>query len=583
MVQLSITDYDILIGYFAVIITLSILFRAKSFAQVFGEDRKPNWILLAASILMIEWSPMTDMMNMGLILQDGYSGIWMLKNRFWLAGVPAILYASMWSRLPFKTDNELLRLRYSGRSGVFLHIFRAVYLSIFVIPLFASFIILALRKFVNIVFSNSMVNTDLLLIIAVILLVLKNTFHQKIRTDLLNAVICVCAPVMICFFLLKSHGGFEGIYGTITQIAFDEIQLFPTLHSSNGYNHFADFLVFICIQWWSVNIVDNSDPNAQRHIQAKGQFASFKTLFIPIILSSLMFVFVSTIWDCGLLDYKLNKYHDVDAESFYLQVALQHLPDGFKAIAIIAILFSFISTLESIINWGGGMLTVDVFQKYIHKVGSDDTYSIFSFLAMCYVSCASLFFAFNTDKIITLQLFVFSISAGVAPVYLLRWFWWRINAWTQFSAMLASLLYTLAYDYFYQHCEVFHRTIELLCSSTTLSPYPLKLVVLTMLVIGTWLIVMYNTSADEKEHLRNFVKMTGAGGIWPSDFAGNQYHLRKRLFLCFIFAIVYILPFLFIWQFKFGNQQIAIVLLFLFVGLLCFVYRSMSFLLPTDK
>ena len=146
MIKLSNTDYVVIAIYLIVIVVLSVLFRAQHFKQMFGEDKKPSWILLAASLLMIEWSPMTDMMSMGLILEDGYSSIWLLKSRFWLAGVPAILYATMWSRLKFQTDNEFIRLRFSGRSGISLHIFRAVFLSLFVIPLFGSFIILALRK-----------------------------------------------------------------------------------------------------------------------------------------------------------------------------------------------------------------------------------------------------------------------------------------------------------------------------------------------------------------------------------------------------------------------------------------------------
>ncbi len=150
MIQLATLDYIIIATYLLIITVLSVLFRARRFNHMFGEAKKPSWILLAVSLMMIEWSPMTDMMSMGLILEDGYSAIWMLKNRFWLAGVPAILYAAMWSRLKFRTDNELVLLRFSGTSGTLLHAFRAVFLALLVIPLFASFIILALRKLLGV-------------------------------------------------------------------------------------------------------------------------------------------------------------------------------------------------------------------------------------------------------------------------------------------------------------------------------------------------------------------------------------------------------------------------------------------------
>lgn len=579
MVYLSTIDLTVIVLYLFIIAGVSFFFRAKRFRHMFGEEQKPSWVLLGASLLMIEWSPMTDMMSMGLILENGYSGIWLLKSRFWLAGVPAILYATMWARLHLQTDNELIRLRFSGKSGVFLHIFRAIFLAVFVIPLFSSFIILALRKLFDVLQLSSIANPEVILVLAVFLLVFKNSFHQKIRTDLLNAIICLLAPVVICIFLLKAYGGVGNIYGSLQEVAQGEIQLIPKVGDPEHTDAFANFLVFIFVQWWSVNIVDNSDPNAQRHLQAKSQFAAFKTLFIPIIVTSLMFLFVSTIWDCGLLEYKMNGTAIVDKEAFYLQIAMKHLPDGFRAIALIAILFSFVTTLESIVNWGGGLLTVDLIKTYIFKTGTDKQYRYISFVSMLLVSSIGLFFAFNNDKIINLQKFVFSISAGVAPVFLLRWFWWRINAWTQISAMLSSLVYTLTYDYLFAHNHFFHQSIELLCNLTGLSPYPLKLIILTALVVATWLTVMFCTSPDSEEHLVTFVQKTGTGGVWPKGFPKTNYQMHKRLRLCVIFAATYILPFLFIWQFKFGDKLFGTLQVCLFGALVWYVYRSMAALL----
>ena len=583
MIHLSTTDLFVIIGYLGIIVILSALFRTKRFKEMFGEEIKPNWLLLAASLLMIEWSPMTDMMSMGIILEHGYSGIWLLKSSFWLAGVPAILYATMWSRLKFQTDNELIRLRFSGRSGVLLHVFRALFLSIFVIPLFGSFIILGLRKLLEVLQVGSFFNPEMILIIGVLSLVLKNSFHQKIRTDSFHALVCVSAPILICFFLFRAHGGFKNIYDTLGVIASTKTQLIPQLGSSGSSNSFSDFFVFIFIQWWSVYIVDNSDPNAQRHFQAKSEFAAFKTLFVPIILTSLMFLFVSTIWDCGLLDYTVKGYGNIDKEAFYLQVAMQYLPDGVRAIVLIAIVFSFVTTLESIINWGGGLLTVDIIKTYLYKDGIDRHYTYLSFGAMLLVSIVSLLFAFDSEKILDLQKFVFSISAGVAPVFMLRWFWWRINAWTQISAKLSSLVYTLVYDSLHQNNAGFKLLIDTMCNSTGLSSYPLKIVILTILVVCTWLTVMYCTKPDDRAHLRSFVEKTGTGGWWPKDLARSDYRLSKRILICFVFAITYILPFIFIWQFKFGSSSAAIALLLLFVGLVAYVYRSVSLLLCDIK
>ncbi len=581
MLSFSPIDLWVLALYLSALIILSILYRAKKFVQMFGEDKRPAWLLLSSSLLMIEWSPMRDMMSMGIILENGYSGLWILKDRFWLAGVPAILFAPMWARLHFQTDNELIRLRYSGNSGRYLHIFRALFLALFVIPFFGAFIVLALRKLLAVSLPELPLSPELLLSGCLFLLIFKNSFHQKIRTDCFHAAICISAPAIVCYFLLKGHGGTAEVYETLPALMADKIALVPTFQKDDGGTALSNFLVFIMIQWWSVYIIDNSDHCAQRHFQAKNQFESFRNLFLPILITSFMFLLVSITWDCALLEYYQARPADIDHEAFYLHVALKYLPDGFRAFVLIAVLVSFITTLESIINWGGGLLTVDICQTYLYKNGSDCHYRWLSFAAMLIVATISLVFAFQHDRIISLQKFIFSISAGVAPVFLLRWFWWRINAWTQISAMLSSLVYTLIFDGLYQNHLGFHGQIDLLCNHLSLSYYPLKLIILTVLVVSTWLMVMACTQPDRAEHLALFVRKTGTGGIWPPGMAKEEYQLKRRVFLCLVFAATYILPYFFIWQFKFGDNFLALALLLVFVGLLLYVYRAMGQLLST--
>ena len=148
--------------------------------------------------------------------------------------------------------------------------------------------------------------------------------------------------------------------------------------------------------------------------------------------------------------------------------------------------------------------------------------------------------------------------------------------------MLSSLVYTLAYDSSYQSNAHFRIFADAVCNTMGLSPYPLKIVILTVLVVSTWLVVMYCTQPDEKEHLRRFVKETGTGGKWFDEFGPSCYQLPKRIFLCLVFALTYILPFIFIWQLKFGSMVVGLGMLFLFIGLAAYVYRSVSFLL-SDK
>ena len=359
----------------------------------------------------------------------------------------------------------------------------------------------------------------------------------------------------------------------------DKVNLLPSFEPINGKSTLSNFLVFIFIQWWSVYIIDNSDPSAQRHLQAKSRFLAFKALFLPILISSLMFLLISVIGDCGILEYKNFNPKLIDPEAFYIEVAFRYLPTGFRAIVAMAFLFSFVTTLENIINWGGGLLTVDIIKRYLYTNGSDRQYRYLSFMTMLLVSGISLVFAFNSEKLFNLQKFIFSISAGVAPVFLLRWFWWRINAWTQISAMVSSLAYTLLFDHLYAVSPGFKSLIDSFCQATLLDYYPLKLVILTIAVVATWLTVMYCTEPVAKEQLQIFYSTTGTGGIWPKEFGDNGYQLSKKILLCLVFAATYILPYLFVWQVKFGSPAVACSLLLLFILLATMVYRFMAILL----
>jgi len=292
-----------------------------------------------------------------------------------------------------------------------------------------------------------------------------------------------------------------------------------------------------------------------------------------------MFLLISVIWDCGILEYKNSNPNLLDPEAFYIEVAFKYLPTGFKAVVAIAFLFSFVTTLENIINWGGGLLTVDIIKRYLYTGGSDRQYRYLSFMTMLLVSGISLIFAFNSEKLFNLQKFIFSISAGVAPVFLLRWFWWRINAWTQISAMASSLIYTLLFDNLYSMHVGFKGLIDSVCHATLLDYDPLKLIILTAAVVVTWLTTMYCTEPVAKEQLRIFYKTTGTGGIWPKEFGDNGYQLSKKVILCLVFAATYILPFLFVWQVKFGSPSLTCLLLLLFILLATMVYRSMAILL----
>ncbi len=226
---------------------------------------------------------------------------------------------------------------------------------------------------------------------------------------------------------------------------------------------------------------------------------------------------------------------------------------------------------------------VDTYRTYWQPQRTDAHYRWITYLAMYLILGASALVVLYNDYMLGIQKFIFSISAGVGPVFVLRWFWWRVNAWAQLSAMLGSLVLTLTFDFSYEHWTVFHDLIQSAQTSLQLDYYPLKLTILTVLVTLLWLTVMYLTPPDRSAHLQKFVQQVQPGGWWPKQGETNNLKLSNKLGLIAIYATISILPIFFIWEFKFGQWWMAASETVIFVLLIIFLLTDLSLAKDLDK
>jgi hypothetical protein len=167
------------------------------------------------------------------------------------------------------------------------------------------------------------------------------------------------------------------------------------------------------------------------------------------------------------------------------------------------------------------------------------------------------------------QKFIFSMAAGVGPVFVLRWFWKRVNAWSQLSAMVSSLVLTIAYDSAYKMLPNFTVWIKYNMSEHNISYYPLKLVILTVIVTGIWLLVTFLTEPDDKEHLQRFYSKIKSRIYKKSDV------VWKVVFLLLL-PLITILPFVFVWSFKFYSIILGAMLFTFWIGMIWIVVLKMN-------
>ena len=567
-------DYFVVVVYLVAVVGVSFYNRSRSLSDMFVSKKLIPWWLASASLLMFWWNPAYDMMMMGVLVDKGYSGTWVLHSKLLLAGIAPIVFAPLWAKLRFMTDNQFILFRFSGRGATILHQFRAVYVGFFVVIFLVSFGMIGLNKLWPLLLSVSYEQAQGLTFLLLALAITKNAFKQKVRTDAINAVLYLITPLIGCVFILQKFGGVNQVLARLQAEFPEKVALVPNASSVMGGESLSNFLVFVLVQWWSVNILDSSGIEAQRYMSTRNGWAAFRAAFLPVLVIAVMSIFVGLIQDALLLQH-LTQNPAADTEAMYLESFISYLPPGFRALAVLAFLMGFVTTIEAFLNWGASLLVVDAYRTYWQPQRTDAHYRWITYLAMYLILGASALVVLYNDYMLGIQKFIFSISAGVGPVFVLRWFWWRVNAWAQLSAMLGSLVLTLTFNFSYEHWTIFQDLIQSAQTSLQLDYYPLKLTILTMLVTLLWITVMYLTPPDSSAHLQKFVQQVQPGGWWPKQWKTNRLKLSSKLRLIAIYATISVLPIFLIWEFKFGQWWVGIGLVALFTTLIFYTLNKM--------
>jgi SSS family solute:Na+ symporter len=560
--KLSTLDF-ITVGIIALAF-IGIPFLAKNSEKgLFTMSHKLPWIFSAASIFVIYWNPTMDMVNTRLVVENGYSGLWFLKDILLTIGIGPVLFVPMWARLNITTDNQIIPLRFSGIGATLLQKFRAIYVGIFVAAILCSFYTLGIYKLVKAFFPITDTLFFTLFGLTSLLLILKNSLSIKVKSDLIVSILFLVVIPLGLYFLIDSLGGWLTMKGELMTNHADKIALFPT-DGGNGES-WANVIVFLSIQWWSARIQDQSSVNTQRYFAIKDPWKAFKSIFIPVVVISITFAFSSFIWDAALISHVQME----EAETSYVLLLTNALPAGIKGALLITFVLGFVTSFEAIMSWGAGMVTYDLFgnSSFAKKVNIN----FIGYLSMGLIALSSLLIAIFSSEIYFLITLLLSISIGVGPVYILRWFWWRINAWSQLSAMIASFIFAVSADWLYAHYPL--EYIRDLLLTYDMSWYVLKLLLITPIVSVIWLAVTFLTKHDDINHLKKFVAQSQTSGIWP--FATAPFHWRKKLIAIILIGLAAIMPIWIIWLFKFQSVPIGLLLSFIWGFILYIAYKLM--------
>ena len=434
----------------------------------------------------------------GIIAEHGMSGMWMIWAGWLGVFVIPIVFAPLWRKMDFITDNQFLLFRFPGKSGQFLHQFRAIYVGGLVVALALCFHLIGFARIAAIYFDISQQNALFLTGGILCLFALKNVFDLKLKMDALHAILYFTSLVVIVISLWNLTGNKQAFFTFFEQNP-EKKYLLPT-----NENSWFSMFVFLGIQWWSCYLFDGGGPEMARFTAVKNSRSAILTGLLPIAIS-----FVASFIMIGHILLILGlKSNQMNPEIHYIESVFQVIPEVMKPIVLLGFFGMFITTAESLMNWGASFLTIDVVKGNLLPNLKEKQVQKVSFAMMLFLSLLAVIFAFYVDNLQSLVKLTFSISAGVAPVYILRWIWFRINAWSQLSAMLSSAVFTLIYP-------TIHDLIPL-------KTYPMaesRVLVVTLLTTFVWVLVTFLTTNQSAEVRLKMLPILGSRISFLKRFA----------------------------------------------------------------
>ena len=512
---LSTLDWGIIILFFVLTLVVGLLVSKKagtSSTEFFLSGRNMPWWLLGISMVATTFSADTPNLVTDIVRKNGVSGNWVWWA-FLLTGMLTVfVYAKLWRKSGVVTDLEFYELRYSGKGAAFLRGFRALYLGVFFNIMIMASVCLAAIKIGSVLLGFTAVET---LIIASTITVLYSSLgglKGVVITDFFQFILAMGATFWATYYIidLPQIGSLDALLTHPNVIPkldfipdFQQREVFITL-----------FILPIAIQWWSV-WYPGAEPGgggyiAQRMLSAKDEknavwatllfnFAHYALRPWPWILIALASLIIFP--DLQSLQ---AAFPDIDPsivkDDLAYPAMMTFLPAGLIGLIVASLIAAFMSTISSHLNWGSSYVVYDFYQRFVKPEASEkELVSVGRWSTLILMIASALFALLLSNALEAFQILL-QIGAGTGLLFIMRWFWYRINAYSEITAMTVSFVLAL---YF-----------KLIHTKLGFDPIAddIQLVLGVAITTLSWVVVTLVTSPSDKKTLNEFYKITQPGG-----------------------------------------------------------------------
>jgi len=525
MVSLSTLDYALIISFFSITLFIGIYVSKKSgknSTEFFLSGRTMPWWLLGLSMVATTFSTDTPNLVTDIVRTNGVSGNWVWWA-FLITGLLTVfVYAKLWRKSNVKTDLEFYELRYGGKPAKFLRKFRAIYLGVIFNVITMSAVTLAAIKIGGIMLGLEPWQTVISAGLITVVFSAVGGFKGVVYTDFILFFVAMGGAIWAAVYLvnLPEVGGIEALLAHENVV--DKLSILPDFNDTEAL--ITLLIIPLAVQWWS-SWYPGAEPGgggyiAQRMLAAKdANHAIGATFFFNImhyalrpwpwilvaLTSLVLFPDLASIQEAfpNIAEDKLG--HDLAYSAM-----LTKLPSGLLGIVLASLVAAYMSTISTQLNWGSSYIVFDFYKQQINPEASEKRLVAVGRISTVVLMVLSAALALLLQNALQLFNLLLVFGAGTGLIFILRWFWWRINAWSEIVAMFASGIVSLVLTIPTVDTYLFN-------AETGILPGWAKFLIVVGVTSAVWLIATFITKPESEEVLENFYRRTQPGGPgWKS-------------------------------------------------------------------
>jgi solute:Na+ symporter, SSS family len=574
---LELSDWLIVALYFIASAGIALIYTrrsSKSLEEYFVSGRALPWWLAGTSMVATTFAADTPLVVAGLVARYGVAGNWLWWNGALSGILTVFFFARLWRRAGVLTDLEFAELRYGGKPAAVLRGFRALYLALPVNLIIMGWVTRAMVTILQITLSIDPWTAAILLFAVTGTYSIFSGLWGVVVTDTFQFIVKMGGVIVLAIFAVNSVGGLDSMVRQVTAHFGSYEAAFGVLPPvDKAWLPLSTLIVFLSVQWWAA-WYPGAEPGgggyvAQRILAAKDErHGLLATLWFQIAHYALR------PWPWILVGFVavLRYPHLANPEEGYVRVMVDVLPSPVKGLLLATFAAAYMSTIGTHLNWGASYLVNDVYLRFIRPQAGRRAQVIASRFATVTLMLLSLVVMANLKSVEQGWKLLIALGAGTGLVFILRWYWWRVNAWSEISAMAASFVTSIVLHF-----------AGVNSGDTSSQDYALAMTITVGITTAVWIGVTFMTAPEPDAVLDRFYRKVRPGGPgWRSvstrlGFGGDRIPGGALSFFNWIAGVVAVFASLFgVGEFLTGSTRDGVLYSIAAIGAFALIMRNLQ-------